>query len=154
MNSENKESVDQAVGLSTALALQKLHDDITGVLETYDSKESSSKQNEILPIYSIFITLLVNVGLIYTSYYLTSFCLLLILILNVVFVQREEGLRRTELRRKAELILEDIKLGITLSKDWRSINYPHLCSPLSPCISLVWTYRDNELGKLIHPITN
>lgn len=41
-----------------------------------------------------------------------------------------------------------IKLGVTLSKDWKDINYPHLCSPLSPCISLVWTYRDFQLVNL------
>lgn len=146
MNSGSKDSV----GLTTAEALQKLHDDIASVLRNYEPKksENSSKENEILPNYSIFITFLVIVGLFYTSYVLTGICLLLILSLTVLFVLREEKLRNTEIRRKAELILEDIKLSITLSKDWKSKNYPHLCSPLSPCISLVWTYRDNELVNL------
>lgn len=144
--SEERESI----GLTTADALKRLHDDITETLKNHEEKkrENSSKQNEILPNYSIFITLLVIVGLIYTSFLLTAAVVLLILLLNATFVFREEKLRRTELLRKTQLILEDIKLGITLSKDWKSINYPHLCSPLSPCISLVWTYRDNVLVNL------
>lgn len=145
-----KGEINESVGLSTAQALKKLHDDIAEVLQKHETKisDNCTKQNEILPSYSIFITILVISGLIYTSYNLTAFCLLLILILNVAFVFREENLRTSEIRRKAELILDDIKLSISLSKDWKSINYPHLCSPLSPCISLVWTYRDNELVNL------
>lgn len=138
------------VGLSSADALKKLHDDITGVLKNHERKkcENQSKQNEILPNYSVFITILVIIGLIYTSYYLTAVLVLLLLILNVAFVYREDKLRKSELRRKTQTALEDIKIAITLSKDWKSKNYPHLASPLSPCISLVWTYRDNELVNL------
>lgn len=141
----------ESVGLSTADALKKLHDDIAGVLENHQNKNSgnlSKQQNEILPTYSIVITIGLIVGLIFTSYYFTSVLVLLLLILNVTFVNREEKLRKTELLRKSRLIMEDIKLSMTLSKDWKSINYPHLCSPLSPCISLVWTYRDNEIVNL------
>lgn len=31
---------------------------------------------------------------------------------------------------------------------WKAENYPHLCSPLSPCITLQWTYRDGHLVNL------
>lgn len=140
----------KSVGLSTADALKKLHDDIAEVLKNHENKKCKTipKRNEILPTYSIIITVFVIFGLVYTAYYLTAVLVLLILILNASFVYREEKLRRTELERKTKLILEDIQLSITLSKDWKSINYPHICSPLSPCISLVWTYRDNELVNL------
>lgn len=149
MNSEGK----PREGLLTADALKKLHDDIAEVLKNHENNNSEKllkkyQKNEILPTYSIFITLLVIIGLIYTCFYLTALLLLLILALNVTFVNREEKLRKTELWRKTQLILEDIKLGIHLSKDWKASNYPHLCSPLSPCISLVWTYRDGELVNL------
>lgn len=138
------------MGMSTADALKKLHDDISGVLTNHENKKCKTipKQNEILPTYSIIITILVIIGLIYTAYYLTAVLVLLILIFNASFVFREEKLKSTELGRKTKLILEDLKLSVTLSKDWKGINYPHLCSPLSPCISLVWTYRDNELVNL------
>lgn len=145
-----EDSRKDTVGLSSADALKKLHDEIEKTLNSHEKRSDKRKteKNEILPFYSVFITLLVIVGLIYTSYYFTAVSVLLILILNASFVYREERLRVTELERKTKLILEDIKLGITLSKDWNTSNYPHLCSPLSPCISLVWTYRDNELVNM------
>lgn len=31
---------------------------------------------------------------------------------------------------------------------WEPENYPHLCSPLSPCLTLQWTYRDNNIVNL------
>lgn len=137
------------IGLSTADALKKLHDDIEQVLKSYENKKFKSKSsNNILSKYSIFITLLLILGLFVVYYYLTAILVLLILILNAAFVLREEKLRNTELIRKTYEHLKDINLAITLSKDWKSINYPHLCSPLSPCITLCWTYRDNELRNL------
>lgn len=35
-----------------------------------------------------------------------------------------------------------------MSAEWRPTNYPHLCSPLSPCVTLQWTYRDGEIVNL------
>lgn len=31
---------------------------------------------------------------------------------------------------------------------WNAENYPHLCSPLSPCITLQWTYREGQIVNL------
>lgn len=31
---------------------------------------------------------------------------------------------------------------------WKPENYPHLCSPQSPCLTLQWTYRDGEIVNL------
>jgi hypothetical protein len=138
MNIEKKADL----GLSTAEALKRLHDDIKKVLENYKDLNFKQNNENILSIYSIIITILVILGLFYTSYYFTALLVLFILILNAFFARREEKLKKTEMFRKAENLLEDIELSITLSKDWKSINYPHLCSPLSPCISLCWTYRD------------
>jgi hypothetical protein len=36
----------------------------------------------------------------------------------------------------------------TSSCYWLPENYPHLCSPFSPCITLQWTYRDGHLINL------
>lgn len=36
----------------------------------------------------------------------------------------------------------------TRSCYWLPENYPHLCSPFSPCITLQWTYRDGHLVNL------
>lgn len=32
--------------------------------------------------------------------------------------------------------------------NWTTENYPNLCSPVSPCITLQWTFRDNKLINL------
>lgn len=63
-------------------------------------------------------------------------------------VIRENSLRRTEMHRKIRLILNDISLAKTLSKDWIPDNYPNLCCPLSPCVALQWTYRDGKIVNL------
>lgn len=144
-----KKRDSRPLGLSTADALKKLHDEILALLKIYETKKVKFKsQYEILQNYSIFITILVILGLIFTKYYGTAFFVFLILVLNIAFVKREDELKRTELIRKTKLVLEDIQLATYLSKDWKDVNYPHLFSPLSPCISLVWTYRDNRLVNL------
>ncbi|KAG5667696.1 hypothetical protein PVAND_015667 [Polypedilum vanderplanki] len=141
------------LGLSTQDALKKLHDDIKKVVdEEYANlkrKKLGKHQNyRILTNYSIFITLLLIIGLFITSYFCTAIVVFLILVFNVYFVYREEKLRSTEMIRKTEELLNDIELSIILSKDWKNTNYPHLISPLSPCITLCWCYRDNELRNL------
>lgn len=134
------------LGLSTAEALKKLHEDISNELNDYEKQNKwkhceADKNNRILSFYSVFITILLSFGLIYIGYYFTAILLLFILIINVIFVYREEKLKHTELITKTREILDDIELAITLSKDWNESNYPHLVCPMSPCISLCWTYR-------------
>lgn len=145
--------VNSTVGLSTQEALKKLHEDIKKVVDDQYVKQKSKKlkkdQNyKILSNYSIFISFLVIIALVYTTYYFTALLLLLLLIFNIYFVYREEKLKSTEMIRKTRELLDEIELSIILSKDWKSINYPSLCSPLSPCITLCWTYRDNELRNI------
>lgn len=143
------------LGLSTENALKKLHKDITNELIKYEKqckwkylKYIVDNNSQILSIYSILITFLLSVGLIYTTYYFTAVLVLLILLFNIFFVYREEMLKCTEMIRKTKEILGEIEHAIILSKDWKTFNYPHLCSPMSPCISLCWTYRDNEIINL------
>lgn len=142
------------LGLTTADALKKLHNDITRELEKFEKENKwryqhkVDKNNRILSFYSIFITIFLSFGLIFTGFYFTAILVLLILIINVFFVYREDKLKYTEMIRKTREILDDIELAITLSKDWNESNYPHLVSPMSPCITLCWTYRDNEVKNL------
>lgn len=101
------------VGLSSADALKKLHDEIAKVLENHENNTANSlyenaNQNQILPNYSLFITVLVIIGLCYTSFFLTAVLVFFILVLNVSFVLREEKLKKTELIRKARLISEEV----------------------------------------------
>lgn len=145
--------INATVGLSTQDALKKLYDDIKKVVdEQYENQKrkklKKDQNHKILSNYSIFISFLVIIGLFFTSYYFTAILLLLLLIFNIYFVYREEKMKSTEMIRKTKELLDEIELSIILSKDWKNINYPSLCSPLSPCISLCWTYRDNELRNL------
>lgn len=149
MNIESKAQL----GLSTADALKKLHEDITNELIKFENQGKwrnriVDKNSRILSHYSVLITVILAIGLIYTTYYFTAFLVLFILVFNIYFVYREEMLKCTEMIRKTRDILDEIELAIPLSKDWKSINYPHLCSPMSPCITLCWTYRDNEIVNL------
>lgn len=149
MNIESKAEI----GLSTADALKKLHEDISNELIIFEKQGKwknriADKNSRILSRYSVLITILLSIGLIYASYYFTAFLVLFILVFNIFFVYREETLKCTEMIRKAREILNEIELAVTLSKDWKSFNYPHLCSPMSPCITLCWTYRDNEIVNL------
>lgn len=149
MNIERKAEL----GLSTWDALKKLHDDISNELLQFEKQEKwrnrlVDRNSRILSHYSVLITILLAIGLIYTLYYFTAFLVLFILAFNIYFVYREEMLKSTEMIRKTREILDEIELAMTLSKDWKSTNYPHLCSPMSPCISLCWTYRDHEIVNL------
>jgi hypothetical protein len=42
----------------------------------------------------------------------------------------------------------EIKIAETLCHDWSVENYPNLCSPLSPCVTLQWTYRNGKIVNL------
>lgn len=81
-------------------------------------------------------------------YYLSATLLLLILLGTSILVIRENNLRRTEIHRKTQTILEEISLAKILCKNWTAENYPNLCCPLSPCVTLQWTYRDGIIVNL------
>lgn len=76
-------------------------------------------------------------------------CLLAILVLDLFVVVREHNLRRTEVFRKTRHALAEIRLAEQhFSDDWKPTNYPHLSNPMSPCVSLQWTYRDGVVVNL------
>jgi hypothetical protein len=83
-----------------------------------------------------------------TSYFFTGVILTFILILSFYISFRENYMKRTELQRKIRNVLGEIEMAKTLCKDWQACNYPHLCSPISPCIILQWTFRDGEIVNL------
>lgn len=81
--------------------------------------------------------------------YTAAISLLAIFILNFYVVVRECYRRRTEVYRKTRLLLSEIKMAAEEScYSWQSNNYPHLYSPVSPCIALQWTYRDGVIVNL------
>ncbi|XP_032591882.1 transmembrane protein 94 [Drosophila grimshawi] len=98
---------------------------------------------------SICTTLLTSGALLTTGMYWPAICLLVILILDLCVVIRESNLRRTEIYRKTRHALTEIRLAEQhLSDNWHASNYPHLSNPMSPCVSLQWTYRDGHIVNL------
>ncbi|EDO38517.1 predicted protein [Nematostella vectensis] len=73
---------------------------------------------------------------------LEAFLVLIITLANLVICVREENLRRTEVYRRAEELLESCKVSYC---NWNPLDYVDPCTPPSPSISMVHTYRDNEL---------
>lgn len=87
-------------------------------------------------------------GLYTIGHYLAATLLLLILGGTIAIVLREDRLRRSEIYRKVRSVLDEIQLAHRLCNEWSDENYPNLCSPLSPCVTLQWTYRDGRIVNL------
>ncbi|XP_028418623.1 transmembrane protein 94-like, partial [Dendronephthya gigantea] len=64
--------------------------------------------------------------------------------LNIVLGVREERLRKTELSKKIAKFLTQCQ-AYRLSCPWSDASYPHLATPSTDSLSLVWTYRKNRL---------
>ncbi|XP_013112237.2 transmembrane protein 94 isoform X1 [Stomoxys calcitrans] len=151
----------EGFGLSTKVALGRLHDEIDNILKEYERKwvaESSYRKmrsafvkryDSPLGWSSIATSLLTTVALLIAQSYLAALCLLAILSLDLFVVIRENNLRRTEVYRKTRQILDDLRVAEEeLCSDWQACNYPHNCCPMSPCVSLQWTYRDGVIVNL------
>lgn len=98
--------------------------------------------------FPILVTLLSIACLFATRYYVSATILLLILTITIALVVRESNLRRTEVFRKIRLVLNEMSVARQLCPKWTTNNYPNLCSPLSPCVTLQWTYRDGRIVNL------
>uniref|UniRef100_A0A1Q3FCQ9 Putative conserved plasma membrane protein n=1 Tax=Culex tarsalis TaxID=7177 RepID=A0A1Q3FCQ9_CULTA len=155
-----KDQPRQYLGLSTTIALQRLHDDIETVLAAYE--ERYAKQRWFLKLRSALVgnmtsalswfpmlaTAVLVVAFFTIGYYYSAGFILVLLVLTVLITVRENNLRKTEIFRKVRSVLGEIKCGTQLCGDWTPFNYPHLCSPLSPCVTLQWTYRDGKIVNL------
>uniref|UniRef100_A0A1A9WGE0 Transmembrane protein 94 n=1 Tax=Glossina brevipalpis TaxID=37001 RepID=A0A1A9WGE0_9MUSC len=157
----DKLSLKDSYGLSTRAALGRLYVEIEKILLNYEQKYTEEsccnkirmafvKRHESpLGWLSIGTTLLATTALLLAQSYLAALCLAVILSFNLFVVIRENYLRRTEIYRKARLALNDLRLAEQeLCVEWQPCNYPHLCCPLSPCVSLQWTYRDGVIVNL------
>lgn len=98
--------------------------------------------------FPILVTILSIVCLFITRYYVSATILLLILTITIALVVRESNLRRSEIFRKIRVVLNEINVARELCAKWTPENYPNLCSPLSPCVTLQWTYRDGNIVNL------
>lgn len=105
-------------------------------------------QETPLGAFAITLTVLCIVGLFISSHLLSAIFLILILLLTLFVVFRENNFRRSELHRKVREVLAEINLAKTICSEWIDENYPNLCSPVSPCVTLQWTYRNDRIINL------
>uniref|UniRef100_M4AJS8 Transmembrane protein 94 n=1 Tax=Xiphophorus maculatus TaxID=8083 RepID=M4AJS8_XIPMA len=163
-------------GLSTSQALVKLRDQLSSLLEQHQRatrrRVSWLEQWQNSFIYhgnrqsclhwpGGALTLLVVVGLLCCHgsqpkgssgiEMVNSAALLLLFLLNLLLVGRQERLNKTEMVRRLRRIiaqLNDYLSGCVAEIQWPSSLYPDLYTPSSPSWSLHWTYRDSQLVNL------
>lgn len=98
--------------------------------------------------FSILTTIICIVCLYAIGHCCSATIILIILLLTLAIVIREYRLKQWEIFTKINYVLDDIHLAIELSEKWTRNNYPNICSPVSPCVTLQATYRDGELTNL------
>lgn len=73
--------------------------------------------------------------------------IIFLLIIGITIELYDNKLRYDEVPNKVLAVLQ--KMGTEMNFiNWTEVNYPDLFSPLSPCITLQWTYRDGKLVNL------
>ncbi|KAM9006661.1 transmembrane protein 94 isoform X6 [Sarcophilus harrisii] len=76
--------------------------------------------------------------------------LLLLLLLNLILIGRQERLKRQEVERRLRGIIDQISDALRDGKEvrWPNAMYPDLHMPFAPSWSLHWAYRDGHLVNL------
>ncbi|XP_032688054.1 transmembrane protein 94 isoform X2 [Odontomachus brunneus] len=161
----------ETLGLSTIVALDILHRDVERVLQEYQEDHRKNKKfkawlKDALHHRSQYTTLcwtsalalLVNAVILIIAFFtlnetwystlpyqgLIVCCLVL---LNFILVVSDNKLRHEEIPHRVKILLDQLNIARSTCR-WRRENYPHLCSPQSPCLTLQWTYRDGEIVNL------
>lgn len=98
--------------------------------------------------FPIFLTFATFVGLLIIEHYFAATLLFFVCSSTVAIVIREDIFRRTEIFRKVHDALDDLNIAKILCKDWTDVNFPNLYCPMSPCVTLQWTYRDKRIVNL------
>ncbi|CAL4159798.1 unnamed protein product, partial [Meganyctiphanes norvegica] len=168
----DRESVGD--GLSTSEALTRLHDDIEEALVQHESQEikknkgmgPTSVVHEAFHHYSMRSAFrwtsalaLVIEGIMlliafvaapdekYHNLPAEAFFIFAMVAINLYLVWWETLHRHHELPQHIRRMLKGLK-ECSSHVMWSPANYPHLHSPLSPCISLQWTVRDGTVVNL------
>lgn len=98
--------------------------------------------------FPILVTWLSVAGLYTIGHYAAATALACISLATLWTVVRENTLRRSEIHRKVRSVVAEIRMAAILCQKWTPENYPNLCCPLSPCVTLQWTYRDGRIVNL------
>uniref|UniRef100_A0A452TUE9 Transmembrane protein 94 n=1 Tax=Ursus maritimus TaxID=29073 RepID=A0A452TUE9_URSMA len=142
-----------ALGLSTRKALSILKEQLEAVLEGHlkerkkcltwkvklAGRGSPSPASTPAPLPASHGAELVNAS-----------ALLLLLLLNLVLIGRQDRLKRREAQRRLRGIIDQIQDALRDGKEikWPDAMYPDLHMPFAPSWSLHWAYRDGHLVNL------
>lgn len=177
LQDKKQEEGTVTLGLSTGDALVTLKEQLTSLLEHHQKtghRRSTTQEqwtrsflhhgnrHSCLHWPGAALTVLVALGLLccYGSQprgsggieVVSSLALLLLLLLNVWLVSRQQRLKRSEMVRRLRGIISQMEdhlsgcIGETVR--WSPSLYPDLYTPSSPSWSLHWTYRDGQLVNL------
>nr|XP_031837359.1 transmembrane protein 94 isoform X1 [Nomia melanderi]XP_031837360.1 transmembrane protein 94 isoform X1 [Nomia melanderi]XP_031837361.1 transmembrane protein 94 isoform X1 [Nomia melanderi]XP_031837362.1 transmembrane protein 94 isoform X1 [Nomia melanderi]XP_031837363.1 transmembrane protein 94 isoform X1 [Nomia melanderi] len=168
-NTNNK--FTESLGLTTRIALETLQRDIKRVLQEYEEdcrrnkkykawlKDTLHHRSQYTTLcWTSAIALLINAIILVIAFFtvnetwyltlpyegLTVCCLI---VLNFILVVSDNKLRHKEIPHRVRILIDQLEVA-KHSCQWVSENYPHLCSPLSPCLTLQWTYRDGHIVNL------
>ncbi|XP_026171147.1 transmembrane protein 94 isoform X3 [Mastacembelus armatus] len=164
------------LGLSTGQALVRLRDQLSSLLEQHQRaahRRASTKEQLVncflyhgnrhscLHWPGAALTLLVVLGFFCCHgsqprgssgiELVNAAALLLLFLLNLLLVGRQERLKKSEMVRRLKGIitqLSDYLSGCVDEVRWSPSLYPDLYTPSSPSWSLHWTYRDSQLVNL------
>uniref|UniRef100_A0A3P8TMG3 Transmembrane protein 94 n=1 Tax=Amphiprion percula TaxID=161767 RepID=A0A3P8TMG3_AMPPE len=152
---------------STGQALVKLRDQLSSLLEQHQRTSRRREQwvssflyhgnrHSCLHWPGAALTLLVVLGLFCCHgsqpkgssgiELMNAAALLLLFLLNLLLVGRQERLKRSEMVRRLKSIITQLRCVGEVR--WPSSLYPDLYTPSSPSWSLHWTYRDSQLVNL------
>ncbi|XP_033214958.1 transmembrane protein 94 isoform X2 [Belonocnema kinseyi] len=168
----SKTEPKESLGLTTSAALEILQRDIKRVLDEYEEECRKNKKNRAwlkdalhhrsqyttlcwtsaaallinaISLIAIFFT--VNESPSYSTLLYEGLIICCLVIFNFILVASDNKLRHKEIPHRVRILLETLEAASYLCH-WEPENYPHLCSPLSPCITLQWTYREGHIVNL------
>ncbi|XP_076621551.1 transmembrane protein 94-like protein l(2)k05819 isoform X4 [Colletes latitarsis] len=168
-NTNNKSA--EPLGLTTKSALETLQRDIKRVLQEYKEdyrknkrykawlKDTLHHRSQYTTLcWTSAIALLINAIILIVAFFTIddtwystlpyeglSVCCLVVL--NFILVVSDNKLRHEEIPHRVQILFDQLEVAKNCSQ-WNPENYPHLCSPLSPCLTLQWTYRDGHIVNL------
>ncbi|KAI4456515.1 hypothetical protein MML48_8g00014295 [Holotrichia oblita] len=155
-------------GLTTEEALKRLSEDIENVLGQFHTSQKNRKSKSwikealhhtsgrttitwISSIFTLICVILLLIVCVVTGdiilYLAESVFIIILLTLNVGLQLYDKKMRQNEIPRRIQRLASTI-LEQSKRLKWDLENYPHLYLPISPCITLQWTYRDNTVVNL------
>nr|XP_012144918.1 PREDICTED: uncharacterized protein KIAA0195 isoform X3 [Megachile rotundata] len=168
-NPNNK--FEEPLGLTTNIALETLQRDIKRVLQEYEEdcrrnkkykawlKDTLHHRSQYTTLcWTSAIALLINSIILVSASFTTNdtwyptlpyegLTVCFLVVINFILVVSDNKLRHKEIPYRVRILLDQLEVAKNICQ-WDPENYPHLCSPLSPCLTLQWTYRNGHIVNL------